>query len=433
MNLATLSEPEQNFIASIFAGDHTDALASVAEGLKAEHFGSPEGRAIWGAIATCAATEGNVEIASVALSLRLDRPGCAQLAGLGGLQTTSIRRRKYMEQVIGAARLRRASSAVAALKDTLAVSREWPEAWAGIEPQIRALQDAATDSNSFRLSDAIAAARDSFRRNERPGAISTPFAGWDRCAGRMAAGDNTVLAARPGCGKTAFALQLADRVATQGKGVLFVSLEMPAHQIVRRLAMQRAGRVGEIEEGADPVHVASATEARERALDAIAELEGRLVIGDSTDCGSFGQIEARAGLLAQSRFGLGLVVVDYLQILDPPTETRRDARERQVAETSRQIKRLALGLKVPVLTLSQLNRSIEAERRRPIFSDLRESGAIEQDADRIWFLYRKPEDSAPPDAPEITVSILQAKARHGAPGIEADLRFRLPQVQFFAA
>jgi replicative DNA helicase len=222
-------------------------------------------------------------------------------------------------------------------------------------------------------------------------------------------------------------------VATQGKAVLFVSLEMPAHQIVRRLAMQRAGREGEIEEGANPADVAAATAARERALDEIAELDGRLVIGESTDCGSIGQIEARAGLLAQSKFGLGLVVVDYLQLLSVPPETKRDVRERQVAETSRQLKRLALGLAVPVVTLSQLNRAVEGERRRPMFSDLRESGAIEQDADRIWFLFPKPGDGAPPDAPEVTVSLLQAKARHGAPGIEADLKFRRPQVRFFAA
>jgi replicative DNA helicase len=134
------------------------------------------------------------------------------------------------------------------------------------------------------------------------------------------------------------------------------------------------------------------------------------------------QIESAARLLASAPRGLSAVFVDYLQLVQPPADSRRDIREQQVAQMSRRLKLLALTLDVPVFVLAQLNRESEKDDRKPRLSDLRESGAIEQDADRVWFLYAKENDP--------TVMLYQAKCRNGPAGIEAPFMFNRPIFKF---
>jgi replicative DNA helicase len=158
-----------------------------------------------------------------------------------------------------------------------------------------------------------------------------------------------------------------------------------------------------------------------------------LHIYEAEDARTIAQIEATCRLLAASA-GLGAVVVDYLQLVAPPADTKREIREQQVAAMSRRFKLLAGAIACPVFLLCQLNRESEKEDRRPRLSDLRESGAIEQDADRVWFLYRpKPAPNQSPvgeDASEIDVALYQAKCRNGPGGIEAVLRFNRPTFNF---
>jgi replicative DNA helicase len=119
-------------------------------------------------------------------------------------------------------------------------------------------------------------------------------------------------------------------------------------------------------------------------------------------------------------------------LIAPPAETKRENRERQVAELSRRFKLLAGELKCPVVLLAQINRESEKEQRRPRLSDLRESGAIEQDADRVWFLYQ-PEDqnmSGDESAGEVRVALYQIKCRNGRPGIQTILNFNRPLFTF---
>jgi replicative DNA helicase len=431
MNFLTLTEAEQRLISSIVAGDYTDALNATADGLRTEHFSSPEGRALWSAVAASAMQDKSTDLAGICVRLDVSGQDFATISHLQTLEPTSARRRLFTIRVIGDAKHRAAKLSLIRASETTRAARTWEEAWEGLETELKAIQDTAADCKARSLADFVADARLALERNERPGSLSTPFVGWDKEAGRMAAGDMTVLAARPGCGKTALALMLADKTASDGKGVLFVSLEMPGEQLVARLAQQRAGRVGEITTGIHRPELEEAIEARRAALDEIAKLEKRLVIGEPKDSGSLAQIEARATLLAQAPCGLGLVVIDYLQLLQVPGDVRRESRERQVAEMSRRVKLLALNLKVPVLLLAQLNREVEKDERRPRLSDLRESGAIEQDADRVWFLYTPKQAGASQDANDVPVVICQAKARHGAPGREAELKFRRPQVRFY--
>lgn len=247
--------------------------------------------------------------------------------------------------------------------------------------------------------------------------IPGPFPAWDRVAGALRPGELAVLAARPGNGKTSLALQHAAACVAAGKRCVIFSLEMTAEELCERLARQRCG---------------AAASRRELAAWIRAHLkpERGLTIYDGQAGATLAQIEARARLHAAHPAGLGLIVIDYLQLVAPPPETRRDIRERQVAAISRALKLLALELRTPVLLCAQLNRESEREERRPRLTDLRESGAIEQDADAVWFLH--PDSSGPQisDAYRPPVLLFQAKRRAGPPGVALLLQFHRPGVSF---
>lgn len=232
--------------------------------------------------------------------------------------------------------------------------------------------------------------------------------GLDDLLGGIHGGSLVLLAGRPGVGKTAFALWIALSVAKGGGKVGFFSLEMRAHELgLRLLAMEggvdlhalRKGELGERE-------LARLLEAKDR-------LEGLPIYIDDTPGLSLAELRARARALA--REGLALLVVDYLGLLEAPGETR----ERQVAETSRGLKALARELGLPLLALSQLSRAIERrEDKRPRLSDLRDSGALEQDADIVLFLW-SPLAGQSPEGEEVKVFL--AKNRQGPTG-EVSLR-----------
>ena len=191
-----------------------------------------------------------------------------------------------------------------------------------------------------------------------------------------------VLAARPSMGKTALSLNIALHNALQGKKVAFFSLEMSKEQILLRL-LSSLGRINlsKLTNGQINQHQWG------KLIEAAAKLsETHFFIDDSSPLSPY-EIRSKARRL-KSRQGLDLLVVDYLQLMQLPDRT--ETREREVSEMSRLLKSFSKELGIPILTLSQLNRSVEARsNRRPILSDLRESGAIEQDADVIMMLYRE--------------------------------------------
>jgi replicative DNA helicase len=211
-----------------------------------------------------------------------------------------------------------------------------------------------------------------------------------------------------------------------GKTVAFFSLEMAAHQVIDRWALRRAGRNGI---GGDQF-------ANSQVVAQIEEIgrQRHIHLFDAQTCNTIAQIESQCRLLAASPMGLALVVVDYLQLVTPPADSKREPREQQVAQMTRRFKLLADTLACPVILLAQLNRESEKEERRPRLSDLRESGSIEQDADRVWFIYRpklaEHEPLPPEDASEIKVALYQSKCRNGPAGVEAILRFNRPCFSF---
>lgn len=242
-------------------------------------------------------------------------------------------------------------------------------------------------------------------------------------------GDLIILAARPGVGKTSFALNLAVNAAKRGTAVTFFSLEMSAGQLVQRILCAEARvslskiRAGYISEG-DWGAIAD-------AMNSLSQLE--LYIDDSP---GLSILEARAKARRELRkaSGKGLIVVDYLQLMQPP-QTRRDGnRAVEVGEISRGLKVLAKEMDMPVLALSQLSRAVEMRgKKRPMLSDLRESGSIEQDADIVMFLDRSSseQEAARDDRPpEGITRIVLAKNRSGPIG-DVDLVFLPSSTKFY--
>ena len=197
------------------------------------------------------------------------------------------------------------------------------------------------------------------------------------------AGELVILAARPGMGKTAFAMNVAENVATQEVPVLFVSLEMSSIELADRLLCSAARvnahrlRNGTISQ-----------DDRIRLVEKSFELGRMPMFIDDTASRTVSEIAASARRLKRKHASLGLVVIDYLQLIEP--DNPKDPRQEQVAKIARRLKGLAREVKVPVLCLAQLNRQTEAGRENiPKLSHLRESGAIEQDADVVLFVHRE--------------------------------------------
>jgi replicative DNA helicase len=240
--------------------------------------------------------------------------------------------------------------------------------------------------------------------------LPTGFKELDKMTTGMQAGELIVIAARPAMGKTALALNIVEHVALeQGKAVAFFSLEMANDQLGVRLLSSAArmnqqrvkvGRLNEAEWG--KVHTASN---RLREAGIYLDEEGSLTANE---------LRSRARTIHRECGGLGLVVVDYLQLMQGGGRT--DNRAQEVAEISRALKLLAKELCCPVIALSQLNRGLEQRpNRRPIMSDLRDSGGIEQDADWILFIYR--DEVYNPDSPDKGIAeLIIGKQRNGPTG-----------------
>jgi replicative DNA helicase len=250
-----------------------------------------------------------------------------------------------------------------------------------------------------------------FQRDNPITGIPTGWADFDEMTAGLQRGDLIVIAGRPSMGKTTLAMNIVEFAAIQVKcPVAVFSMEMPGESLIMRLVSslgridQHRVRTGRLEEADWP-----------RLTSAVTMLsEARLFIDDSSNL-SPNELRARARRLHRQEGQLGLIVVDYLQLMQVPGTNENRATE--VSEISRSLKSLAKELSVPVLALSQLNRTLEGRGdKRPIMSDLRESGAIEQDADLICFIYR--DEVYNPDSPDKNkAEIIIGKQRNGPIGM----------------
>ncbi len=214
--------------------------------------------------------------------------------------------------------------------------------------------------------------------------VPTGFYDLDKVTTGFHENEMIILAARPGMGKTAIVLNMVVNVATYTKkNVAVFNLEMSADQLAMRM-ISSAGqidgykiRTGKLEHND-----------WKRVNEAISQLADTHIMIDDTPGISIGEIRAKCRRLAATEHGLAMIVIDYLQLVST-TSKYAGNRQQEVAEISRELKKLALELKVPIIACAQLSRAVEGrEDKRPLMSDLRESGSIEQDADIVAFLYR---------------------------------------------
>lgn len=211
----------------------------------------------------------------------------------------------------------------------------------------------------------------------------------------------TIIAARPGVGKTAFALQMAEHIAQKGKYTYFASLEMSEKQLGNRMIARRANIDS---------HVLRMGWLTDNDFEKIGKAAGEVSsIGMCIDSkiSTIQEIEFKANKLKQNK-NLGLIVIDYLQLLK--SKTKFNNREQEVADISRRLKLLTKKLDIPIVALCQLNRETE-KRNIPILADLRESGSLEQDADNVIFLYVENEEKS--GNQKINVDVIVAKQRNG--------------------
>lgn len=235
--------------------------------------------------------------------------------------------------------------------------------------------------------------------------VPSGFAGLDRVLGGFQKSDLIILAARPGVGKTSLALNMALNAAKKhAQKVAFFSLEMSSEQLVQRLLSSETGinqqrlRLGDVQEQEWPM-----------LMEAAAVLSETLLFIDDTPALSALELRTKARRL-QAEFGLDMIVVDYLQLMS--SDQRVENRVQEISYITRSLKSLAREIEAPLIALSQLSRAVESRGdRRPILSDLRESGSIEQDSDVVMFIYRDERDEN--EEKRNLAEVIVAKHRNG--------------------
>lgn len=255
--------------------------------------------------------------------------------------------------------------------------------------------------------------------------VKSGFKDLDNLLAGLQNSDLIILAARPSMGKTAFALDIARQAAVQNKTVVGIfSLEMSSQQLVDRMIAAEARvnawdwRTGRIKDGSEDF---------DRIREAYDRLAQAPIFIDDQPGSNILKMRSVARRLKREH-GLGLLVVDYLQLMVPTQSRASDSLVQQVTEISRSLKILARELDVPVLALSQLSRAVEQRRGKPRLSDLRDSGSIEQDADVVMFIHRDDKMNENSDRPNIA-EILVEKHRNGPVG-HVELYFNDKQTSF---
>lgn len=240
--------------------------------------------------------------------------------------------------------------------------------------------------------------------------LSTAYKDLDDMTSGLQPSDLVIVAGRPSMGKTTFAMNIAEHAAIQGSNaVLIFSMEMPGQALAMRM-MSSLGRIDQHKIRTGKL----SDEDWPRMTSAVSMLSEANMFIDDTPALSPGEVRARARRVAKEQGALGLIVIDYLQLMQVPGS--KENRTTEISEISRSLKALAKELDVPIIALSQLNRSLEQRAdKRPVMSDLRDSGAIEQDADLIIFIYRdEVYNEGSPD--KGSAEIIIAKQRNGPTG-----------------
>lgn len=302
------------------------------------------------------------------------------------------------------------------LRDAYDPARESRELLNEAEERVFAINDERSADQVTSIHDVLmeAFAKIDRRLEGGPTGIPTGFRDVDNLTGGLHDGELVILAARPSMGKTALATNIADNVSVHSEvTTLFVSLEMTRLELAQRMLCSR-GRINGQKFRSGFV----SAQDRKKLVEASSKLSKAPLYIDDTPSRTVTEIAACARRLKR-RANLGLVIIDYLQLIEP--ENPRDPRQEQVARIARQLKHLARKINVPVLCLAQLNRQADlGGSARPRLSHLRESGAIEQDADVVMFVHREECGKTREEAQEQDLvgkaDLIVAKQRNGPTG-----------------
>ena len=428
------TEAEQSVLGSILID--RDAIVEIAEFLRPEDFYRPANGAVYAAMLELFDKREPVDIVTVAEALeRADQletvGGRSYLSSLSNQTPTAVHAVQYARIVERKAVLR---NLIAAAGKIAGIGYEDPaeiqEAIDRAESELFQVSNRRITAGFSQLKDLLHAAYDRLdylhaHRGEISG-VASGFKDLDVLTTGLQKSDLVVVAARPSVGKTSFALNIAEHAAVrERRSVGLFSLEMSKEQLVLRLLSSVANidsqrlRTGFLEE-LDFARIAP-------AMNDLSEAP--IYIDDTPNISSM-ELRTKARRL-QAESGLDLVIVDYLQLMQAVTTSRDANRVQEVSEISRGLKALARELNVPVIAVSQLSRQPEMrESKEPRLSDLRESGAIEQDADLVIFLWREKEKALEEqDLDGEVINVKLAKHRNGPTG-EIQLWFKKKQTRF---
>jgi replicative DNA helicase len=322
------------------------------------------------------------------------------------------------------------TAATEILRDAYDESQEAPQMLSNAEQKIFAILDERGDGKVHSIKDVLHESLDRLdarmKGEHEAGGCEYGFVDLDQQTSGLHKSELVIIAARPSMGKTAFAMNIAENVAlVQKQPVLFVSLEMSAIELADRLLCSVA-RVN----GHRLRNGTISQEDRNRIVEKASLLAEAPLFVDDAPGRTVTQIAAGARRIKRRMGSLGLIVIDYLQLIEP--DNSKDPRQEQVAKIARRLKGLAREMEVPVICLAQLNRQTEASKDNiPRLSHLRESGAIEQDADVVMFVHREEYYARGEEAQALAglAQIIVAKQRNGPIG-EVDMVFRKEFTRF---
>lgn len=415
---------EQSVLGSIFISP--DKLIAVREFISPDDFYKYAHKIIFRAMITL--SDRNDAIDATTIRTILDDQD--DLQSIGGLSyivelvnsvPTSANAEYYAKIVAEKAMLR---DIIARLTDSVNLAYDEilkpEEVIAGVERALIELNEHSNRSGFRKISDVLKVNYEALEARSKQTSnvtgLPTGFRDLDKITTGLHPDQLVILAARPAVGKTAFVLNIAQNVGTkQKKTVAIFSLEMGAESLVDRMLAA---------EGMVDSHSLRTGQLTDQDWNNVTIAQGALaeapIYIDDTPGIKITEIRARSRKLSQEvDGGLGLIVIDYLQLI---TGTKPENRQQEVSDISRQLKILAKELKVPVIALSQLSRGVEQRQdKRPVLSDIRESGSIEQDADIVAFLYRddyyrKEGDGAEEAVEDNTIEVILEKNRAGARG-----------------
>jgi replicative DNA helicase len=303
------------------------------------------------------------------------------------------------------------------LRDAYEEAFEAKELVSQAEQRVFRIQDERSSQSAESINDLLTQALERIDARLKgihtDGGVDTYFTDYDAMSGGLHNGELIILAARPSMGKTAFAMNVAENVALRGNApVLFVSLEMSGLELADRLLCSVA-RVN----GHRLRNGTISQEDRKRLVEKAMEISNAPLYVDDAPSRTVSEISAVARRIRQREKRLGMIVIDYLQLIEP--DNPKDPRQEQVAKIARRLKAMAREIEVPVLCLAQLNRQAEEGKdHRPRLSHLRESGAIEQDADVVMFVHREEYYHRGDEAAQYAgqAEIIIAKQRNGPVG-----------------